>query len=74
MGNVGKARTTQIGDNVFIGVNATILMCANIGNNSIVGAGAVVSGSFPDGTIIGGNLGKVITSVEEQYKRRKAKR
>lgn len=71
MGNVGEARTTWVGDNVFIGVNATILMGAHIGNNSIVGAGAVVSGSFPDGSVIGGNPAKVITSVEELYKKRK---
>lgn len=71
MGNVGEARTTWIGDNVFIGVNATILMGAHIGNNSIVGAGAVVSGTFPDGSVIAGNPGKVIITVEELYKKRK---
>ena len=71
MGNVGEARTTWIGDNVFIGVNATILMGAHIGNNSIVGAGAVVSGTFPDGSVIAGNPGKVIFTVEEMYKKRK---
>lgn len=71
MGNVGEARTTWIGDNVFIGVNATILMGAHIGNNSIVGAGAVVSGIFPDGSVIAGNPGKVIITVEELYNKRK---
>lgn len=71
MGNVGEASTTWIGDNVFIGVNATILMGANIGNNSIIGAGSVVSGSFPDGSVIAGNPGKVITTVEELYNKRK---
>ena len=71
MGNVGEAKTTWIGDNVFIGVNATILMGAHIGNNSIVGAGAVVSGNFPDGSVIAGNPGKVIYTVEEMYRKRK---
>lgn len=71
MGNVGEAKTTWIGDNVFIGVNATILMGAHIGNNSIVGAGAVVSGTFPDGSVIAGNPGKVIITVEDMYKKRK---
>lgn len=71
MGNVGEAKTTWIGDNVFIGVNAIILMGTRIGNNSIVGAGAVASGSFPDGSVIAGNPAKVITTVEELYKKRK---
>ena len=52
--NIGEARMTYIGDNVFIGMGATILMGTHIGNNSIVGAGAVVSGQFPDGVVIAG--------------------
>ena len=38
---------TTIGDNVFIGVNSTILMGAQIGNNVIIGAGSVVGGGNP---------------------------
>ena len=41
---IGEARMTTIGDNVFIGVNSTILMGAQIGNNVIIGAGSVVGG------------------------------
>lgn len=72
-GNVGEAAYTFIGDNVFIGVNATILMGTHIGNNSIVGAGAVVSGIFPDNCVIAGNPAKVVCSLDEYYKRRKNK-
>ena len=71
--NVGEAGITWIGDNVFIGVNSTILMGAHIGNNSIVGAGAVVSGTFPDGVVIAGNPAKVICTVDELYEKRKRK-
>lgn len=41
-------------------MNAIILMGTNIGNNSIVGAGSVVKGNFPDGSIIAGNPARVI--------------
>ncbi len=70
--NVGEARETYIGDNVFIGMNATILMGSHIGNNSIVGAGSVVSGSFEDGLVIAGNPARAICSIEDYYKRHKA--
>ena len=44
---VGGGLPVCIGNNVFIGMNAIILMGTNIGNNSIVGAGSVVKGNFP---------------------------
>lgn len=69
--NVGEGRVTWIGDNVFIGINATILMGAHIGNNSIVGAGSVVSGSFPEGVVLAGNPAKVICTIDEYYRKRK---
>lgn len=44
----------KIGCNCWIGAKVTILDGTVIGNNCIVAAGAVVSGSFPDNVIIGG--------------------
>lgn len=44
-----------IGNNVFIGTSAIIMYGSNIGENVIVGAGAVVKGKVPDGSIIVGN-------------------
>ena len=70
-GNVGEAKKTYIGNNVFIGMNAIILMGASIGDNCIIGAGAVVSGEFPDNSVIAGNPGRVICTVEELYQKRK---
>lgn len=67
----GDAGITRIGDNSFIGMNAILLMGSTIGNNCIVGAGAVVSGIFPDGVVIGGNPANVICTIEEFAKRRK---
>lgn len=70
-GNVGESAITHIGDNVFIGINSIILMGSHIGNNCIVGAGTVVSGCFPDNTVIAGNPAKVICTIDEFYNKRK---
>lgn len=64
---------TIIGDNVFIGINSIILMGTKIGSNCIVGAGSVVSGSFPNDVVIAGNPAKIICSLEYFYEKRKAK-
>ena len=73
LGSVGEGGETWIGDNVFVGVGATILMGSHIGSNSIIGAGSVVSGYFPDGVVIAGNPARIICTVEELYKKRKSK-
>ena len=68
---IGEGRETIIGNNCFIGMNSVILMGAHIGNNVIVAAGSVVSGSFPDDVVIGGCPAKIICTLEEHYQRRK---
>ncbi|MFV0362240.1 MAG: DapH/DapD/GlmU-related protein [Suipraeoptans sp.] len=70
--NIGEARYTYIGDNVFIGRNAIILMGTHIGDDSIVGAGAVVSGEYPNGMVIAGNPARGICTIEEFYQKRKS--
>ncbi len=65
---LGEAQKTIIGNNCFIGIKTIILMGANIGDNSIVGAGSVVSGKFPPNVVIAGNPARVVRSLEEHYK------
>ena len=54
-----------IGDDSFIGARASLLPGCKVGNNCIVGACAVVKGSFSDNTIIVGNPARVIGSTDE---------
>jgi maltose O-acetyltransferase len=53
-----------IGDRVFVGVGAIILPGTRIGDDSIIGAGAVVRGNIPPGSMVVGNPAKVVSDVE----------
>ena len=50
----------KIGNNVWIGAKATILGNVTIGDNSIIGAGAVVTHDVEPNTIVGGVPAKLI--------------
>ncbi len=50
---VGEIGEVRIGKNVWIGNNVIILKNSISGDNSIIAAGAVLSGSFPENVIIG---------------------
>ena len=55
-----SARPVSIGNHCWIGGHATILPGVTLGNNVIVGAGAVVTRSFGDNLVIAGNPAKVV--------------
>ncbi len=60
-----KGSDIVIGDNCWIGMNAVILPGVKLGNNTTVGAGAVVTHSFEDGCcVIAGNPARVIKTFE----------
>lgn len=54
----------EIGDNCWLGVNTTILKGVTLGPNCTVAAGAVVTKSFPENSIIGGVPAKLIGKNE----------
>ena len=57
-----------VGDNVLIGMGATVLNGAKIGDNCIVGAGALVTGKMdaPAGSMILGSPAKVVRPLTEE--------
>ncbi len=60
--STGEHRPIVIGKRCFIGGSAMILPGVVIGDESIVGAGAVVMEDVPPRTIVGGNPARVLRS------------
>jgi len=54
----------NIGYGSFIGVNATILSGVKLGKYCVVAAGAVVTESFPDHSVIAGVPAKIVKKLE----------
>jgi len=55
--------TTRIGNNVFIGVNSVVLCGRTIGDNSVVGAGSVVTTDVPPNVVVAGNPARIIRKL-----------
>jgi maltose O-acetyltransferase len=53
----------EIGDNVFVGMGVKILKGSTIGDDSVIGAGAVVTGDIPAGVVAAGNPARVIREL-----------
>ena len=54
----------KVGNNAWFGGNVTILPGVTLGDNVVVAAGAVVTKSFGDNVVLGGNPAKVIKEIE----------
>lgn len=57
-----------IGDNVWIGGSVTIIPGVTIGNNTIIGAGSVVTKDIPDNVVAAGVPCNVIRTITEKDK------
>ena len=60
---MGEIESVIISENVWIGNNVTILKGSMVGKNSIIAAGAIVKGVFPENVIIGGIPAKIIKQI-----------
>lgn len=59
-----KGKDIIIGKDCWIGMNAVILPGVELGDHTIVGAGSIVTKSFPEGNcVIGGNPAKIIKKI-----------
>lgn len=61
----------KIGNNCFIGINATILKNVTIGDNCIIGAGSIVTKSVPPNSVVAGVPARVICTINEYYEKNK---
>lgn len=68
-----KIGLVHIGDNCFIGANATILPNVSIGNNVVVGAGCVVNRDIPSNSVAYGNPAIILCNTNEYMKNQKQK-
>lgn len=59
------AKAVSIGNNCWIGGHATVNPGVVLGDNVVVGSGAVVTKSFGDNVVIAGNPAKVIRTITE---------
>jgi acetyltransferase-like isoleucine patch superfamily enzyme len=59
-----NSKGIKLGNNIWVGAKVTFLDGCEVGDNSVVAAGAVVIGKFPSNSIIGGVPAKIIKSIE----------
>lgn len=73
-----RAETTSapivLGRKVWVGSNATILQGVTIGDNAVVGAGAVVTKDVPANAIVGGVPARLIRMIENNHSTQEANR
>ena len=60
------AKPIKIGNNVWLGGVVIVTPGVTLGDNVVVGAGSVVTKSFPDNVVIAGNPARIIKTVEEE--------
>ena len=67
-----KIGCIEIGNNVFIGSNSTVLYDVRIGSNVIIGAGSLVIRDIPDNSVAVGAPARVIGKFDDFVAKRQA--
>ena len=67
--HIGQAKKIIIGNDIWLGANVTILPGVTIGDNVVVGAGAVVTKDIPDNSLALGVPAKVVKEIENDIGR-----
>lgn len=61
----------KIGNNVHIGMNSIIMPNVNIGENCIIGCGAIVTKDIPNNSVAVGVPARVIENIDTYYEKNK---
>ena len=69
---LGSAGHVKIGNNVFIGMNSTILKGVTIGNNVVIGANTLINKDVPDNCVVVGNPQRVVSDIDSYLQKRRA--
>ena len=69
LGSVGRV---EIGSNVFIGMNTTILKGVTVGDNVVIGANSLVNKGVLSDCVVAGNPQRVICGKDEYLEKRRA--
>lgn len=69
---LGSAGRVKIGNNVFIGMNSTILKGVTIGNNVVIGANSLINKNVPDNSVVVGNPQCVVCDIDSYLEKRRA--
>lgn len=70
---VNSSGKVTIGNNIYFGTNVVVLKGVTIGDNCVIGAGSIVTKDIPANSVATGIPCKVVCSLDEYYKKRKAK-
>jgi carbonic anhydrase/acetyltransferase-like protein (isoleucine patch superfamily) len=62
--SIGKTAPVKIEDNAWIGDSVIVCKGVTIGENSIIGAGAVVADDIPANCVAAGNPAKVVKKLD----------
>ncbi len=64
-----KMARIKIGNNVFLGLDSSIMGGVVIGDNCIIGAGSVVAKNIPSNSVAAGVPARVICTIDEYYQK-----
>lgn len=68
---VNSSGRVKIGSNVVIGRDVTILKGVEIGDNTIIALGSIVTKSTPPNSVVAGMPARVVSTLDDYYLRRK---
>lgn len=63
--DIRRSGTITLANNVFVGIGVILLPNTAVGANTIIGAGSVVRGTIPGGSVVMGNPSRTLMPIDE---------